>query len=119
MTRPASVIHSDPEILGGVPVFVGTRVPLPPPIDYLVLASPSPSSWRTSRQLAATRRSPPCGWRPKPWWPMRVLLDECVPRRLGRELVGHDVRTVPQEGWSGKKNGELLALMSAARFEAF
>ena len=48
---------------------------------------------------------------------MRVLLDECVPKRLGRELVGHDVRTVPQEGWSGKKNGELLALVSAAGFE--
>jgi len=48
---------------------------------------------------------------------MRVLLDECVPKRLGRELVGHPVRTVPQEGWSGKKNGELLALMSAAGFE--
>jgi hypothetical protein len=49
---------------------------------------------------------------------MRVLLDECVPRRLGRELIGHAVRTVPQEGWSGKKNGELLALMAAAGFEA-
>ncbi len=48
---------------------------------------------------------------------MRVLLDECVPKRFGRELVGHAVRTVPQEGWSGKKNGELLALMSAAGFE--
>ena len=49
---------------------------------------------------------------------MRVLLDECVPRRLGRGLVGHDVRTAPREGWSGKKNGELLTLMSAAGFEA-
>src|SRR4051812_20463804 len=48
---------------------------------------------------------------------MRVLLDECVPKRLGRSLVGNDVRTVHQEGWSGKKNGELLALMSAAGFE--
>ena len=48
---------------------------------------------------------------------MRVLLDECVPKRLGRSLVGHTVRTVPQEGWSGKKNGELLALMTAAGFE--
>lgn len=45
---------------------------------------------------------------------MRVLLDECVPKRLGRELTGHTVRTVPQEGWSGKKNGELLGLRSAA-----
>ena len=48
---------------------------------------------------------------------MRVLLDECVPKRLGRELAGHAVRTVPQEGWSGKKNGELLGLMAAAGFE--
>ncbi len=48
---------------------------------------------------------------------MRILLDECVPKRLGRQLIGHAVRTVPQEGWSGKKNGELLALMSAAGFE--
>jgi hypothetical protein len=48
---------------------------------------------------------------------MRVLLDECVPRRLGRLLVGHTVRTVPQEGWSGKKNGELLALMAGAGFD--
>jgi uncharacterized protein (DUF433 family) len=30
-----SVIHSDPEILGGTPVFVGTRVPLQALIDYL------------------------------------------------------------------------------------
>ena len=48
---------------------------------------------------------------------MCVLLDECVPKRLGRALTGRAVRTVAQEGWSGKKNGELLALMSAAGFE--
>ncbi len=29
------VIHSDPEILGGTPVFVGTRVPFRNLIDYL------------------------------------------------------------------------------------
>ncbi len=29
------VIHSDPEILGGTPVFVGTRVPVQALIDYL------------------------------------------------------------------------------------
>ena len=48
---------------------------------------------------------------------MRVLLDECVPKALCRALAGHSVRTVPQEGWSGKKNGALLALMAAAGFE--
>jgi uncharacterized protein (DUF433 family) len=30
-----SVVHSDPQILGGTPVFVGTRVPLRNLIDYL------------------------------------------------------------------------------------
>lgn len=29
------VIHSDPDILGGTPVFVGTRVPLKNLVDYL------------------------------------------------------------------------------------
>ena len=29
------VVHSDPEILGGTPVFVGTRVPLQNLVDYL------------------------------------------------------------------------------------
>lgn len=32
---PKSVIHSDPEILGGTPVFVGTRVPFHALIDYV------------------------------------------------------------------------------------
>jgi uncharacterized protein (DUF433 family) len=31
----AIVVHSDPEILGGTPVFVGTRVPFQALIDYL------------------------------------------------------------------------------------
>jgi predicted nuclease of predicted toxin-antitoxin system len=43
---------------------------------------------------------------------MRVLLDECTPRALKRVLTeqGHQCRTVPEEGWAGKKNGELLSL---------
>ena len=36
----ASVIHSDPEILGGTPVFVGTRVPLTTLVDYLQAGRP-------------------------------------------------------------------------------
>lgn len=35
MSQVLSVIHSDPEILGGVPVFVGTRVPVRTLLDYL------------------------------------------------------------------------------------
>ena len=49
---------------------------------------------------------------------MRVLLDECLPRRLKRELVGHDARTAPEMGWASKRNGELLAL-AAGEFDIF
>ena len=35
MTSKISVVHSDPDILGGVPVFVGTRVPIKTLLDYL------------------------------------------------------------------------------------
>ena len=35
MSAPDTVVHSDPEILGGTPVFVGTRVPFQSLIDYL------------------------------------------------------------------------------------
>jgi len=48
---------------------------------------------------------------------MLLLLDECVPRPLKRDLIGHDVRHVVDMGWSSKRNGELLRLMVAAGFE--
>ena len=34
------VVHSDPEIMGGTPVFVGTRVPLQTLIEYLEAGNP-------------------------------------------------------------------------------
>ena|SRR6266496_5542727 len=49
---------------------------------------------------------------------MRVLLDECVPRKLKRELANHEVVTVTENGWSGFKNGELLAL-AESEFDIF
>ncbi|MEH2281095.1 MAG: DUF5615 family PIN-like protein [Nostoc sp.] len=47
---------------------------------------------------------------------MRILLDECVPRPLRRELTDYEVCTVMEMGWSGKKNGELLQLMIQESF---
>jgi len=35
MTAASTIIHSDPDILGGTPVFVGTRVPVTTLLDYL------------------------------------------------------------------------------------
>lgn len=50
---------------------------------------------------------------------MKVLLDECIPRRFRNSLSNHDCRTVPGEGLAGKKNGELLALAQSLGFNAF
>jgi len=47
---------------------------------------------------------------------MRILLDECVPKRLKRQLLNYQLRTVVEMGWSGKKNGELLKLMQQEGF---
>ena len=41
---------------------------------------------------------------------MRVLLDECLPKRLKRDLTGHQARTAPEMGWASKRNGDLLRL---------
>ena len=47
---------------------------------------------------------------------MRILLDESLPRDLGRDLTGHEVRTVRQAGWAGLANGALLA-RAAGQFD--
>jgi hypothetical protein len=49
---------------------------------------------------------------------VKVLLDECVDWRLGRDIVGHDVKTARQMGWAAIKNGELLAL-AEQQFDVF
>ena len=40
MVQKPQVIHRDPEILGGTPVFVGTRVPVQALLDYLEAGRP-------------------------------------------------------------------------------
>ena len=49
---------------------------------------------------------------------MRIVLDECVDRRLARDLIGHDVRTARDMGWTTIVNGRLLAL-AAEQFDVF
>jgi hypothetical protein len=49
---------------------------------------------------------------------MKVLLDECVPRKIKRELKEHEVLTVTEQGWSGVENGQLLAL-AEEEFDVF
>lgn len=49
---------------------------------------------------------------------MKLLLGECIDRKLAREFPGYEVKTVPQMGWAGVKNGQLLAL-AEAEFDVF
>lgn len=49
---------------------------------------------------------------------MRILIDECLPRKLKRELPEHDVRTVQEMKGSGLKNGALLRRMDG-QFDIF
>jgi|SRR5437870_10244199 len=39
---------------------------------------------------------------------MRLLLDECTPRRIRRDFIGHTVHTVEDAGLKGLENGDLL-----------
>ena len=49
---------------------------------------------------------------------LKVLLDECVDSGLKNEISGHEVKTVPESGWAGLKNGELLS-RAQAEFDVF
>ena len=50
---------------------------------------------------------------------MRILLDECLPAGLRRDIVGHEVMSAPHLGWAGIKNGTLLARAIAEQFDVF
>lgn len=49
---------------------------------------------------------------------MKILLDECLPKRLAPLLAGHEVITVRQMNWLGLSNGRLVAVANP-QFEVF
>lgn len=49
---------------------------------------------------------------------MRLLLDENLPKRLKEDFPDHEIYTVRDRGWTGVKNGALLALMIENSFDA-
>ena len=48
---------------------------------------------------------------------MKVLIDECIPRKFKKSLAGHECQTVPEAGLAGKKNGALLTSAERLRFD--
>jgi predicted nuclease of predicted toxin-antitoxin system len=49
---------------------------------------------------------------------MKLLLDENIPHKLRQFLPGHEVFTVAYMGWSGMRNGQLLATAANEGFDA-
>jgi hypothetical protein len=49
---------------------------------------------------------------------MKILLDHCVPRRLGAALGSHEVGTAAGMGWSALRNGALLRAAAQHGFDA-
>ncbi len=43
---------------------------------------------------------------------MKLLFDECVPRPLRKEFIGHEVSTIEEAGYKSLKNGALLQAAS-------
>jgi uncharacterized protein (DUF433 family) len=80
MSTPSPVVHSDPEILGGTPVFVGTRVPLRNLIDYL----------EDGYSLDEFLDDFPSVSREQAIAALEAAHEALI--RLARELIGHDVR---------------------------
>ena len=51
---------------------------------------------------------------------MKILLDESLPLKLRNDFGNqHEIWTVKDKGWLGKKNGELLKLLTENKFEIF
>ena len=48
---------------------------------------------------------------------MRVLFDHGTPAPLRHTLIGHEVATAYERGWSGLKNGELIAAAEAGKYD--
>jgi hypothetical protein len=48
---------------------------------------------------------------------MKILLDECVTKKLKRHLTGFEVKTVVEMDWSGLKNGKLLSSAVVENFD--
>ena len=105
-----AIINRDIEIMGGTPVFSGTRVPVQTLLDYLE-AGESIDEFIEGLLGASQRSTHRISL-------VRILLDECIDWRLSRDIVGHDVKTARQMGWTAIKNGELLAL-AVRHFDVF
>jgi uncharacterized protein (DUF433 family) len=91
MSNQTPVVHRDPEILGGTPVFVGTRVPVKSLYDYLEARDsldefresfPSVSREQAVAALELAHDDRARQWAAKPQLGFPGEVEECLPTPL-------------------------------------
>lgn len=107
------IINIDPEILGGTPVFYGTRVPIKNLFDYLESGDSieiflDDFDGVTKSQVIKVLEMSQKLIKPPQTFSMKILLDECVTKRLKKQLSSFEVFTVRELGLGGIKNGKLM-----------
>ena len=117
------LINRDPQILGGTPVFAGTRVPVRILMEHLEAGDrlddfpgrlPPPYHENKPSRCSRTRHTLLLASEV-----MKLLLTSPVPRRLASFFPSEfEVRTVQQMGWAGSTNGALLRLATDHAFNA-
>jgi uncharacterized protein (DUF433 family) len=118
MANASEIVHSDPDILGGTPVFVGTRVPVKSLYDHLEAGDgldefldgfPSVTREQPIAALELGREMTEAHVAASRW--MRSAPAETRPHRPRRPARR-------RHGLVFEANGELLQLMLAAQFAA-
>ncbi len=84
MAVPRQLVSRSDEVMSGAVVFAGTRVPVQTLLDYLEEGDTLDIFWKTFQQSAASTHSPSWSCLRNQCSRMRILLDECVPRRFPR-----------------------------------
>lgn len=103
------ITSRNPDVMGGTVVFSGTRVPVQTLFDYLKVGKSIDDFLEVLPvcDARAGRRFPGGGEGPSNRSAIvKIFLDEA------RDIIGHDVKTARQMGWTAIKVGELLSLAS-------
>ncbi len=112
------LIERDPNILGGCPLFAGTRVPVRILMEHLEAGDRSTTFGWTTQRYRGARPWRFWDWPKRCWCPaaMKLLLDNSLLKRLAASLK---LRTVQETDWEGRANGLLLSLAAREDFDAF
>ena len=117
-------IENSADILNGLLVFKGTRVPVRNLFDYL-LAGESIKDFLEDfptvsfEQIRYILQSAEVALQSEKVAQMKIIIDECLPKRLTRFFEKDSAYTVPQIGLSGSTDSELLEELDRREVDIF